>query len=91
MSDYTVRVMAQFRQDSDSLVLVGQRWRHKERGTVYEIIAVASGQGGDIEGRDVVVYVDAPESRSHACSVWAREKKEFLDGRFELEDRGPLG
>ena len=57
-------------------VQAGQRWRHWERGTVYEIIGFAMGQGGTIEDRPVVIY------RGEDCQTWARTTAEFVE-RFE--------
>lgn len=67
-----------------SPVQVGQQWRHLKRGGIYEILSIATGQGGDIEDKDVVVYVRVNGSQMETGAVWARRMDEFLDGRFEL-------
>ena len=59
-------------------VQAGQRWHHKGRGTTYEVIAMATGQGSCIEGLPVVVY------RGDDEQVWARALGEFANGRFDL-------
>lgn len=57
------------------------RWRHKKRGTTYEIIAIAklqySGRLDDMT--EMVVYRSDSDG-----SLWVRSEKEFKDGRFEL-------
>lgn len=76
----------------------GQHWRHKKRGTVYEIVnteAMAQcSQGGEgsspdmnslvglIEDEPWVAY--HPVGLSPAVALYFRMKEEFLDGRFEL-------
>ena len=50
----------------------GTCWRHRERGTVYVVEAIATGQGDGIEGAAVVVYVGADLRR------WCRRLDEFL-------------
>lgn len=65
---------------------VGSKWRHKKRGTTYEIIAegVSLQCSNDptfealFEDDDWVVY------RADATgAVYVRPTEEFLDGRFE--------
>ncbi|WNL50755.1 hypothetical protein RPALISO_168 [Ruegeria phage RpAliso] len=53
--------------------LEGTRWRHKKRGTIYEVVRVATKED-DMTAR--VIYED------HA-RVWDRDYDEFMDGRFE--------
>ena len=55
------------------------RWRHVERGTVYEEIGRAELQAAMdlIEGDTLVIY------RGEDGKLWARQEDEFEDGRFE--------
>lgn len=55
------------------------RWRHKERGTHYTEIGIASLQtvGQLTEGCNLMVY------RGDDGQLWARPEREFMDGRFE--------
>lgn len=58
----------------------GSRWRHVRRGTIYEVLHVATAQDSLVdlrEGQLVVVY------RGDDGRVWARDWVEFRDGRFE--------
>jgi hypothetical protein len=58
-----------------------EHYRHKVRGTTYEIVGVAelqdAGGQGRCEGAQLVIY------RGPNGIMWAREKSEFHDGRFE--------
>jgi hypothetical protein len=59
----------------------GERYRHKKRGTTYQVIGVASSQvvGEPIgEGSQAVVYRSEDDG-----SLWVRPYDEFHDGRFE--------
>lgn len=57
----------------------GEKWRHKKRGTTYEMIGTAEVQVTDciLEGHFVVVY------RAEDGKLWVRPTEEFYDGRFE--------
>jgi hypothetical protein len=66
--------------------MLGEKWRHKKRGVVYEIIAdsasIQCAAAPDFEEMfgddDWIVY------RGEASGAWwVRPKAEFLDGRFE--------
>lgn len=60
----------------------GERYRHKKRGTTYEVVGVAELQVAlppdPTEGAKLVVYRCEADGR-----LWARRQTEFLDGRFE--------
>lgn len=66
----------------------GQVWRHKKRGSVYEIVsATASIQcSADVhiqsyEDEDWIAY--KPYGAGSGGMLYFRMKEEFLDGRFE--------
>lgn len=57
-----------------------ERYRHKKRGTVYEVIGEAELQCAThdpSEGDELVIY------RGDDGKLWARMRDEFHDGRFE--------
>jgi hypothetical protein len=58
----------------------GPRWRHKTRGTTYVEIGRATVQAstGTIDEDNIVVVYRSEDGR-----LWARERREFEDGRFE--------
>jgi NAD(P)H-dependent FMN reductase len=69
----------------------GQKWRHKKRGSVYEIVAIdgsiqVASLDGDVaemiaamlEEQDWIVYRPVDGYKLHF-----RMSGEFLDGRFE--------
>lgn len=66
----------------DLVAKMGPRYRHKKRGTEYEVIAVAELQCASglnpSEGDGLMIY------RGDDGKVWARIADEFHDGRFEL-------
>ena len=70
---------------------IGDYWRHKVRGHVYEIItATASLQmacdpaiEAQYEDDDFVVYRNIENG-----AVWIRPTEEFIDGRFERVKEG---
>lgn len=55
------------------------KWRHKKRGTIYEITgtAILQAAGCPYDDATVVIY------RGEDEKVWARPALEFYDGRFE--------
>ena len=60
---------------------VGARYRHKKRGSIYTVVAIATGQcsGNDrIEGQKFVCYTN------EAGESFIRPWREFRDGRFTL-------
>ncbi len=65
-------------------------WRHKKRGTVYEILSdkaslqcsAASDFEEMFEGHDWTVYRNIKTG-----AIWVRPTEEFMDGRFEHVDR----
>ena len=62
-----------------------ERYRHKKRGTVYEVIGSAELQVAGLapdEGDHLAVY------RGEDGKLWARPYDEFHDGRFEAM-KGP--
>jgi hypothetical protein len=69
--------------------MIGQHWKHKVRGHVYEIVSeTASLQMScdpEVEARyendDFVVYRNVKNG-----AVWIRPTEEFMDGRFERVD-----
>lgn len=58
---------------------MGDLWRHKQRGTVYEEVGRAELQSRapSWDGLPMVVY------RGEDGKLWVREQLEFEDGRFE--------
>lgn len=62
------------------------RWRHKKRGTVYEIIttmasfqcAAAPEIEANFEDDVFTVYKNVETG-----AIWVRPTEEFMDGRFE--------
>jgi hypothetical protein len=60
----------------------GSKWRHKRRGTSYEVVGMAELQMTTdlVDGSELVVY------RGDDGKLWAREYGEFTDGRFECID-----
>lgn len=60
-----------------------QRVRHLKRGSVYHTLMIAELQVSTrppVEGDKLVIY-KAPDINP---KIWAREKSEFEDGRFQL-------
>jgi hypothetical protein len=76
---------------TESNVAVGQHWKHKKRGSTYEIVAIdaaiqISSIGDDemqdmLEDEDWIVYRSVSPIISHR--LYFRMREEFLDGRFE--------
>jgi hypothetical protein len=52
-----------------------RRFRHRKRGTTYEIVANAEDENNRI---DLIVY-----RGEHDGKIWARPASQFFDGRFE--------
>ena len=73
---------------------IGTTWRHKKRGTTYEIIGegimnvaddVLTFKKSPLDGQPVVIY------RGRNGAIYVRCFHEFMDGRFErLEQPAPL-
>ena len=73
---------------TESDIATGQQWRHKKRGSVYEIVAIdgaiqVASLGDDelmamLEDEDWIVYRPVNGHR-----LFFRIREEFLDGRFE--------
>ena len=63
------------------------QWRHKKRGTFYEVAEVAlmqaSTAGADLDGAVMFVYRELNEEGERTGRVDTRPILEFLDGRFE--------
>jgi hypothetical protein len=60
---------------------ITELWRHKKRGTVYEVVGLAelqSSTGRPEDGSFLVLY------KGEDGKLWAREQSEFQDGRFEI-------
>lgn len=58
---------------------LAQLYRHKKRGTVYEVVGIATLQvDGPQDMAECVIYKDIISGR-----VWVRPISDFLDGRFE--------
>lgn len=55
----------------------GTVWRHAKRSSLFQVVAMAIGEGGAIEDRDLVVYTDLETRRT-----WVRDVRQFMDGRF---------
>lgn len=61
--------------------MIGKCYRHKKRGSVYQItdmITLQSSKLPDIDGWTLVIYKNLMSEVSYA-----RELTEFFDGRFE--------
>lgn len=56
-----------------------ERYQHKKRGTIYEVIGAAELQAAQpqMEHAELVIY------RGEDGKLWARNSGEFHDGRFE--------
>lgn len=56
-------------------------YRHKKRGSVYELVGVGQLQASDIS----LLKDDAPMTiyEDETGKLWVRHRDEFLDGRFE--------
>lgn len=65
---------------------IGDRYRHKARGTQYVIVGSAELQAAEPveEGAILTVY------RGDDGKLWARRAREFGDGRFERLDTPPM-
>lgn len=65
-----------------ALIEARPRWRHRKRGTTYTQIGIArlqvSGSVLPAEGDLLVIY-----RADHDGTLWARDSREFSDGRFE--------
>lgn len=78
-----IQLFARFEEEGKRIAAQGverDRYRHKARGTVYEVIASAELQaanGAPEEGAILTIY------RGDDGKVWARRASEFGDGRFE--------
>lgn len=62
---------------------MGKRYRHKKRGTVYEVLGEGTLQcaaNPALDEQPVVVY------RGEDGKLWVRGHSEFHDGRFEPLD-----
>lgn len=65
---------------------MGERVRHRQRGTEYEVLGVAELQiayAPVMEGSKLAIY------RGEDGRLWAREVGEFRDGRFETITPAP--
>lgn len=72
-----------------SQIETGQKWRHKKRGSTYEIVAVDAAiqistrefeePAALLEDEDWIAYRPVDGYR-----LYFRMREEFLDGRFEL-------
>lgn len=72
--------MAKLEGDSEIGAGAGSmRYRHKERGTTYQVLYFATMQTeGDLDNARVVVYQGEQNS-----AIYVRPYNEFFDGRFE--------
>ena len=66
--------------------MVGEKWRHKKRGVVYEIVtdtaSIQVSAAPELEQMfedDMWVVYKNLSTGAH----WVRPREEFLDGRFE--------
>jgi len=60
------------------------RWRHKKRGTTYDIVGVAALQTADpttLRDNKVMVVYQGEDGQ-----LWVRASDEFHDGRYEKID-----
>jgi hypothetical protein len=65
---------------------MGERIRHIQRGTEYDVLGVAELQIADasvLEGSKLAIY------RGNDGKLWAREVGEFRDGRFKTITPAP--
>jgi len=58
------------------------RFRHRKRGTVYQVISI--GEDENRRGTEVVVYRGEDDGK-----IWVRPSAQFFDGRFEELPRKP--
>lgn len=73
---------------TESDIATGQQWRHKKRGSVYEIVATDAAiqitSIGDDEMQDMLEDEDWIAYRQvDGHRLYFRMREEFLDGRFE--------
>jgi hypothetical protein len=72
------------------MIEIGQKWRHKERGSVYEILDPNSRvQCSSVEGSmqrmlEAQIWVSYRDVHGAPFPTCFRMRDEFLDGRFEL-------
>lgn len=52
------------------------RYRHKKRGTTYEVLSIAEDENR--RGTNVVIYRGEDDGK-----IWTRPSEQFFDGRFE--------
>lgn len=73
---------------TESNIAPGQQWKHKKRGSVYEIVATDAAIQittiGDDEMQDMLEDEDWIAYRPiNGHRLYFRMREEFLDGRFE--------
>ncbi len=74
-------------------IQVGQKWRHKKTGGIYEVISTVAAiqistpefaePAALLEDEDWIAYVRYGSSVNSGM-LYFRMKEEFLDGRFEF-------
>jgi hypothetical protein len=67
--------------DESTRVEIGQRWKHKKRGTFYVVTKIGTLQCSDSEFDDKPVVIYTGDNGN----VYARPYAEFIDGRFERQ------
>jgi hypothetical protein len=73
---------------TESDIAVGQQWKHKKRGGIYEIVAIDAAiqitSIGDDEMQQMLEDEDWIAYRAvDGYKLFFRMREEFLDGRFE--------
>lgn len=73
---------------TESNIAVGQQWRHKKRGGLYEIVAIDAAIQITTMGDDEMQFVLEDEDwiayrPVDGHKLYFRMREEFLDGRFE--------
>lgn len=65
---------------NDKAVEVGEKYRHKKRGSTYAVVGIGELQCGECsyDGEEIVIY------RGDDGRYWVRPRTEFEDGRFEF-------
>lgn len=68
------------KSDTDADINVGSIWRHKKRGSVYEVVGFCIIE----HSMEIGVLYKMTEADTEFLFPWCRPLSEFKDGRYEL-------